>query len=85
MILPLLLSALLQAGAASTVAAQFQSLEPGDDQACTADGRWCVGLVEGAQGDERTVRPLVRAGGSAPTGATGPSATDAKPLRPGTV
>ena len=70
MILPVLLSALLQAGAASSVDAQFQPLKLGDDDACTSDGRWCVGLVEGRQGDENTVRPVVLAAGSARTDAT---------------
>nr|WP_314433287.1 hypothetical protein [uncultured Brevundimonas sp.] len=70
MILPVLLSALLQAVTAPSGGAQFEPLKLGDDDACTADGRWCVGLVEGRQGDETTVRPAVRAGGSDRTDVT---------------
>lgn len=71
MILPVLLSALLQAAAAPSVGAQFQPLKLGDDRACTSDGRWCVALLEVGQGDETVVRPVVRAGGSDLSGSTG--------------
>lgn len=71
MILPVLLSVLLQTAAASSVGSQFQPLKLGDDHACTSDGRWCVALLEGMQGEETTVRPVVRAGGSDLSGSTG--------------
>ena len=71
MILPVLLSVLLQVGAAPTAEAQFQPLKRDDDFACTADNRWCVGLLEGAAGDDTAVRPVVRADLSVLPGATG--------------
>ncbi|TFW14147.1 hypothetical protein EGY25_02765 [Brevundimonas intermedia] len=53
---------------AAVQAAPSDRLEPltlTDDRACTADGAWCVGLV---QDEEPVVRPIVRAAGALPPG-----------------
>lgn len=53
---------------AAVQAAPSDRLEPltlADDRACTADGAWCVGLV---QDEEPVVRPIVRAAGDLPPG-----------------
>ena len=53
---------------AAVQAAPSDRLEPltlAGDRACTADGAWCVGLV---QDEEPIVRPIVRAAGALPPG-----------------
>lgn len=62
MIIPLLLFAALQAAPA---AGALQELTLTDDRACTADGAWCVGLVQAMQGEDEVIRPVVRAGAAA--------------------
>jgi len=53
---------------AAVQAVPSDRLEPltlAEDRACTADGAWCVGLV---QDEEPVVRPMVRAAGALPPG-----------------
>ena len=57
---------------AAVQAAPSDPLEPltlAGDRACTADGAWCVGLV---QDEEPVVRPIVRAVGDLPSGLDAP-------------
>lgn len=57
MISALILIAAVQAAPSD----RLQPLTLADDRACTADGAWCVGLV---QDEEPVVRPIVRAAGA---------------------
>ncbi|MFN3878870.1 MAG: hypothetical protein ACK4MH_10905 [Brevundimonas sp.] len=61
MISALLLIAAVQAAPSD----RLQPLTLADDRACTAEGAWCVGLV---QDEEPVVRPIVRAAGALPLG-----------------
>ena len=61
-----MISALLLIAAVQVVPSdRLQPLTLADDRACTADGAWCVGLV---QDEEPVVRPIVRAAGALPLG-----------------
>lgn len=61
-----MITALLPIAAVQTAPSdRLQPLTRSDDRACTADGAWCVGLV---QDEEPVVRPVVRAAGDLPPG-----------------
>lgn len=69
MITQLLLSIALQTAPVAGVAEGFETLSLADDGACTADGAWCVGLVQETREGEVVVAPVVRAAGDAAAGA----------------
>ena len=68
MIAKLFLFAALQA-AAVPAADRLEDLVLTDDRACTADGAWCVSLVQETREGEVVVTPVVRAAGEAAAGA----------------
>ena len=64
-----MISALLLIAAVQAVPSdRLEPLTLADDRACTADGAWCVSLVEEVWEGEIVVAPLVRAAGDAATG-----------------
>ncbi|MFN6982249.1 MAG: hypothetical protein ACK4NU_10025 [Brevundimonas sp.] len=63
MIAPLFLFAALQASPAVPAEDRLEALILTDDRACTADGAWCVSLVEAVWEGEVVVAPVVRAAG----------------------
>ena len=68
MIATLFLFAALQASAAVPAADRLEDLVLTDGRACTADGAWCVSLVQESREGEVIVTPVVRAAGDAAAG-----------------
>lgn len=68
MIATLLVAAALQTAPAVSVTDHVENLNLADDRACTADGAWCVSLVQEMREGEVVVTPVVRAAGEAAGG-----------------
>ncbi|MDO9608212.1 MAG: hypothetical protein Q7J26_06775 [Brevundimonas sp.] len=68
MIATLLVAAALQTAPAVSVTDRIENLNLADDRTCTADGAWCVSLVQEMREGEVVVTPVVRAAGEAAGG-----------------